>query len=49
MQVLADDLLDPSEVPKKLIELEDRSQHNNLRFDGLTETLMKLRMNVNEK
>ena len=37
MQVLEDDLLDPNEVSKKLIELEDRSRRNNLRFDGLTE------------
>ena len=37
MQVLEGDLLDPNEVPKKLIELEDRSRRNNLRFDGLTE------------
>ena len=37
MQVLEDDLLDPNEVSKKLIELEDRLQRNNLSFDGLTE------------
>ena len=37
MQVLQDDLLDPNEVSKKLIELEDRTESNNLRFDGLTE------------
>ena len=37
MQVLEDDLVDPNEVSKKLIELEDRSGRNNLRFDGLTE------------
>ena len=37
MQVLEDDLLDPNKVSKKLIELEDRFQRNNLRFDGLTE------------
>ena len=37
MQVLEDDLLDPNEVSKKLIELKDRSRRNNLRFDGLTE------------
>ena len=37
MQVLEDDLLDPNEVSKKLIEFEDRSRRNNLRFDGLTE------------
>ena len=36
MQVLEDDLLDPNEVSKKLIELEDRSRRNNLHFDGLT-------------
>ena len=37
MQVLKDDLLDPNDVSKKLIQLEDRSRCNNLRFDGLTE------------
>ena len=37
LQVLEDDLLDPNKVSKKLIELEDRFQRNNLRFDGLTE------------
>ena len=37
LQVLEDDLLDPNEVSKKLIELEDRLQRNNLRFDGLME------------
>ena len=37
MQVLEDDPLDPNEVSKKLIELEDRSRRNNIRFDGLTE------------
>ena len=34
MQVLEDDLLDPNEVSRKLIELEDRSRCNNLCFDG---------------
>ena len=34
--LLKDDLLDPNEVSKKLIELEDRSRRNNLHFDGLT-------------
>ena len=33
MQVLEDDLLDPNEVSRKLIELEDRSRCNNLCFD----------------
>ena len=37
MQVLEDDLVDPNEVLKKLIKLEDRALCNNLRFDGLTE------------
>ena len=37
MQVLEDVVLDPNEVSKKLIELEDRSRRNNLHFDGLTE------------
>ena len=34
MQVLEDDLLDPNEVSRKLIELEDRFRCNNLCFDG---------------
>ena len=34
MQVLEDALLDPNEVSKKLIKLEDRSRRNNVRFDG---------------
>ena len=37
MQALEDDFLDQNEVPKKLIELEDRSRRNNLCFDGLTD------------
>ena len=37
MEALEDDLLDPNEVPKKLIELEDRFRRNNLRFDGIME------------
>ena len=36
MQVLEDDLLDPNETSKKLIDFEDRSQCNNLCFAGLT-------------
>ena len=31
------DLLDPYDVSNKLVEMEDRSQCNNLRFDGLVE------------
>ena len=37
MQVLEGDFLHQNEVPKKLIELGDRSRRNNLHFDGLTE------------
>lgn len=40
MQVLEDDL-DPNEVPKKLLTLEDRSRCNNLRFDSITEDTNK--------
>ena len=40
MQVLEDDL-DPNEVPKKLLTLEDRSRCNNLRFDSTTEDTNK--------
>ena len=32
------DLLDPDDVSTKLVELEDRSQRNNLRIDGFQET-----------
>ena len=32
------DLLDPDDVSAKLVELEDRSQRNNLRIDGFQET-----------
>lgn len=32
------DLLDPEDVSKKLIELEDRSRRNNLRIDGIQES-----------
>ena len=39
VQVLEGDFLHPNEVPKKLIELGDRSRRNNLHFDGLTENL----------
>lgn len=37
MEQLENDLLDPNEVLEKLIELEGRSQKNNLRKDGLTD------------
>ena len=37
VRLIERDLLDPNEVSEKLIELEDRSRRNNLRFDGLTE------------
>ena len=37
VRLIERDLLDPNDVPEKLIELEDRSRRNNLRFDGLTE------------
>ena len=37
MKELQNDHLDPNQVSEKLIELEDRSQRNNLRIDGLTE------------
>ena len=37
VRVLEGDFLHPDEVPKKLIELGDRSRRNNLHFDGLTE------------
>ena len=32
------DLLDPEDITKKLIELEDRLKRNNLRIDGIAET-----------
>ena len=37
VRLIERDLLDPNDVSEKLIELEDRSRRNNLRFDGLTE------------
>ena len=36
---IEDDILDPNDVSSKLIELEDRSRRNNLRIDGIEETL----------
>ena len=37
VRLIERDLLDPNDVSEKLIELEDRSRRNNLRFDGLAE------------
>ena len=37
VRLIERDLLNPNDVSEKLIELEDRSRRNNLRFDGLTE------------
>ena len=37
VRLIERDLLDTNDVSEKLIELEDRSRRNNLRFDGLTE------------
>ena len=37
MQEMEDDLLDPYDVSNRLVEMEDRSRRNNLRFDGLVE------------
>ena len=34
---MEDDLLDLYDVPNKLVEMEDRSRRNNLRFDGLVD------------
>ena len=39
IQELGEDVLDPNYVINKLIELEDRSQHNNIRIDGIEEEL----------
>ena len=49
MQVLGDDLLDPNKLSKKLIELEDRSQHNNFHFGSLTEDPNKTWDDLNKK
>lgn len=38
---LENDLLDPTEVSEKLIELEDRSRKNNLLINSLTENANK--------
>ena len=37
MQEMEDDLLDPYDVSNRLVEMEDRSRRNNLRFDALVE------------
>ena len=37
VKAIEDDLLNADEVSAKLIELEDRSQRNNLRVDGIKE------------
>ena len=39
MKYIEDNLLEPEYVMGKLIELEDRSRRNNLRIDGMEETL----------
>ena len=40
---IEDDLFDPNEVSSKLIELLNRSRWNNLRIDGIEETLNKVK------
>ena len=37
MKKIENDLLDPNKMLEKLIELEDSSQRNNLRLDGIIE------------
>ena len=37
MREMENDLLDLYDVSNKLVEMEDRSRRNNLRFDGLVE------------
>ena len=37
IQELGEDVLDPDYATNKLIELEDRSQRNNIRIDGIEE------------
>ena len=37
LKELENNILNPNEVSEKLIELEDRSQRNNIRIDGLKE------------
>ena len=37
VKIIEDGLLNADEVSAKLIELEDRSQRNNLRIDGIRE------------
>ena len=37
MKKIENDLLHPNKVLEKLIELEDSSQRNNLRLDGIIE------------
>ena len=40
---IEDDLFDPNEVSSKLIELLNRSRWNNLRIDGIEETLNEVK------
>ena len=37
IEELGEDVLDPDYATNKLIELEDRSRHNNIRIDGIEE------------
>ena len=41
IQELGEDVLDPDYGTNKLISLEDRSQHNNIRNDGIEEEQYK--------
>ena len=43
------DLLDPDDVSAKLVELEDRSQRNNLRIDGFQENPNETQKTCEEK
>ena len=49
MKKIENDLLDPNKVLEKLIELEDSSQRNNLRLDGIIENTKETQDDYEEK
>ena len=49
MKKIENDLLHPNKVLEKLIELEDSSQRNNLRLDGIIENTRETQDDYEEK
>ena len=49
MKKIENDLLDPNKMLEKLIELEDSSQRNNLRLDGIIENTKETQDDYEEK